>query len=305
MPKTPLAVGYIRVSKLNGRAGDAFLSPDLQRAEIQSAAKRYGFKLVAMLEELDASGGDPTRTEWNKALRMIETGAAQAMICLNLSRFSRSLKDATATLERLERAGGVLISAQEGIFDDSPSGKLIRNTLFNLAEFERNRQRESFKASVASAVERGIAVTSRIPLGYVRDPETRKLQPDPETASLVVEVFERRAARHSWTRLAKYLIEQGYQMSEPGIKNLVANPTYIGTIRSGDFLKPNAHRALVSKMLFDKANSVRGKRIVGDGSLHNTALLQGLVTCGSAAGRCMSARRTGGVVARITTTVGR
>jgi site-specific DNA recombinase len=283
--KTPTAVGYVRVSKLNGRDGDGFLSPELQRAEIEAAATRHGYKLVAILEEFDASGGDPTREQWNKALKMIETGKVRAMICLNLSRFSRSLKDATTTLERLERAGGVLVSAQEGIFDDSASGKLIRNTLFNLAEFERNRQRDSFRASVASAVDRGIAVTSRIPLGYVRNPETRKLVPDPETAPLIVEIFERRRAGQSWTRLARYLIEQGHKMSEPGIKNLVANPTYVGTIRSGDFLKPNAHPALVSKMAFDKANSVKGKRTVGDGSLHKVALLQGLVTCGSCRGK--------------------
>ncbi len=51
------AVGYVRVSKVGGRGGDSFLSPDLQREQIAAAARREGLDVVEVLEELDASGG--------------------------------------------------------------------------------------------------------------------------------------------------------------------------------------------------------------------------------------------------------
>ena len=53
------AVGYVRVSKVRGRAGDSFLSRDLQREQIAAAARREGLEVVEILEELDRSGGRP------------------------------------------------------------------------------------------------------------------------------------------------------------------------------------------------------------------------------------------------------
>ena len=53
--------GVRRVSRVGGRGGDSFISPELQREQIALAAKREGLTVVDVLEELDASGVDRTR----------------------------------------------------------------------------------------------------------------------------------------------------------------------------------------------------------------------------------------------------
>jgi len=78
------AVGYVRVSRVGGRGGDSFLSPDLQRQEIARAAAREGPEVAEVIEELDASGGD---SKW--ALEMVECGEAAAVVVYNISRASR------------------------------------------------------------------------------------------------------------------------------------------------------------------------------------------------------------------------
>jgi len=40
------AVGYIRVSRIGGRHGESFRSPDLQREEIARVATREGLEVV-------------------------------------------------------------------------------------------------------------------------------------------------------------------------------------------------------------------------------------------------------------------
>ncbi len=72
------AVGYVRVSRVGGRGGDRFLSPDLQREEIGRVAARKGLEIVEVIEELDASGGDSTRPGWNRALEMVRDGEDRA-----------------------------------------------------------------------------------------------------------------------------------------------------------------------------------------------------------------------------------
>jgi DNA invertase Pin-like site-specific DNA recombinase len=51
---------YIRVSKLNGRSGASFISPDVQRDAINAWATARGHEILEWHEEMDRSGG--TRT---------------------------------------------------------------------------------------------------------------------------------------------------------------------------------------------------------------------------------------------------
>ena len=53
--------GYIRVSQVNGRSGDRFISPQVQRDQIQGYARLHGHQLGVIFEELDQSGGRADR----------------------------------------------------------------------------------------------------------------------------------------------------------------------------------------------------------------------------------------------------
>jgi hypothetical protein len=128
------AVGYIRVSKVGGREGDSFISPQLQREQIQAVARREGLEVVDVIEELDASGGDAARPGWNRAIEMVERGEVGGIAVWNFARFSRSVKDALAALERVEGAGGRVWSATED-FGDGTCG--LAHTRFLGCTFPR------------------------------------------------------------------------------------------------------------------------------------------------------------------------
>lgn len=106
------ALGYVRVSRVGGREGDSFLSPELQRQSIARVCEREGLELVEALEELDRSGGDADRPLWNAAIERVERGEVGAIVVWNLDRFSRSLVDALGALSRIEAAGGRLYSEE-------------------------------------------------------------------------------------------------------------------------------------------------------------------------------------------------
>jgi site-specific DNA recombinase len=68
----------VRVSRVAGRKGDSFLSPDQQRQSIERVSQREGLELVDVVEELDRSGADNERPLWNRALERVESGEARA-----------------------------------------------------------------------------------------------------------------------------------------------------------------------------------------------------------------------------------
>ncbi len=278
------AVGYIRVSKVGGRGGDSFLSPELQREEIARVAAREGLEVVEIVEELDASGGDRMRPGWNRAIAMVESGEAAGLVVWNLSRFSRSVKDALVALERIEASGGRVWSATEQ-WDASPSGKMVRTILLSVAENERDRAKAGFAAATASAVERGIHIAGHIPLGYVRHSETRRLVPDPDTAPIVRRLFELRAKGWSWVRLARWAAEQGHRRSEQGVAGLVRNPVYLGQARYGAAVRDDAHEAIVPRPLWQRCQG-KARPSARTGRLTQKFLLQGLAIC-STCGKSM------------------
>ena len=261
-----------------GDRAETLISPELQLEAIKKLADREGYEILQTFEDLDVSGGDSRRPLWQRALKLVEQGKARGVVVYNLSRFSRSQIDALTAIDRLKAVGGFLHSAQEGQFDDSPTGTLLRDTLFRFAQFERDRAKESFKLSIKKAVADGRAVMSTIPLGYVRDPETRRLEIDPLTAPVVKEAFERRAAGESHDAVARWLTGQGYAKNGSGVRYMLRNETYLGVMRSGDEVNPNAHDPVVSRRLFDKA-SKKGARAVGPESLTHLVLLRGIARC--------------------------
>jgi len=71
---------------------------------------------------------------------------------------------------------------------------MSRDILLVVAEHERLRHADSFRRAGASTIERGIHFASRVPFGYTREPQTRRLVPDESAPVVVGPVREERAA---------------------------------------------------------------------------------------------------------------
>src|SRR5262249_11541052 len=137
-------IGYIRVSQVRGRDGESFISPDVQRERIEAQAKAGGHVLVDVVEDLDQPGSRDDRPGFQRALAAVERGEADGIAGAKLNRFSRNVTGAARALERLEKAGGVLLAADLGLDTSTPTGKLMRNVIFALGEFELDIVRESW-----------------------------------------------------------------------------------------------------------------------------------------------------------------
>ena len=275
--------GYIRVSRVGGRGGDSFISPQEQRERIKAWARSQSHSIVKWHEDLDQPGSKADRPGLVAAIEEIEAGQSKGLVVARLDRFGRSVQDSANLLARIRDAGGVLCTVGEGIDTSGYMGKFLADLFAALGELELARIRENWNAARRSAVSRGIHVSGRVPSGYRRG-EGRVLEPDPKAAPIVRELFERRAAGQSWTQLARFLEERGLvtpwgneNWTVASVRTIIANRVYLGEARAGSIVNAKAHQPLVSLAAWNAANTARGVHPGRSG--RGSGLLSGLLRC--------------------------
>jgi site-specific DNA recombinase len=277
--------GYIRVSRVAGREGESFISPEVQRQKIAGWSELHDVEIVRWWEELDQSGRRRDRPMFQQALARCEAGETGGIVVARLDRFARSAVDALESIKRLNEAGARLVSVEDNFDGSTPMGRFAIGILTLIAELELDRITESWSSAVKAAVERGVHISGTPPAGYRRGKNGR-LVLVPEEALVIGEVFRRRAEGASWTELADFLTESGVKTSKrsaawslTGVSSLVKNRVYLGEARSGKYANPDAHEPIVTQAEFDAAQSQRTLLRPHDGSIASLAMLGGIARC--------------------------
>jgi site-specific DNA recombinase len=273
-------VGYIRVSRVAGREGDSFISPAVQRERIEHYLASQGHTLVDWAEDLDQPGSKYERPAFQRALAAVEAGEADGIAVAAIDRFARSVADAAIALRRLEQAGAALISVRDTLDTTTSVGRFARTMMLALAELELDRTRENWRTAREHAIGRGVHIARTPIFGYQRR-DDGGLEPDPETARIVRELFRRRAAGEEWRSLARWLDEASPRENgvwiASSVRSIVRSRTYLGEARSGDITNPTAHPPLVPRALWEAAQENRPSSNRRGES--EPALLAGLVRC--------------------------
>jgi DNA invertase Pin-like site-specific DNA recombinase len=280
------ADGYVRVSRRAGREGESFISPDVQRKKITEWGRLHGVEVVNWWEEIDQSGAKLARPMFQEALARCERGETGGIIVARLDRFARSAVDALESIKRLNQAGARLVSVEDNFDGSTAMGRFAIGILTLIAELELERIKTGWATAVSEAVARGVHISPWTPTGYRRD-SSRRLLPEEPAASVVAEVFRRRAVGASYTDLARFLEAKGVSpptgnphWSTTGVAGLLQNPVYLGQARSGSITKEGAHEPLVSRAEWDAAQTSRTVlQPRHTESVAAQALLGGLIRC--------------------------
>jgi site-specific DNA recombinase len=284
--------GYVRVSRVGGREGEGFISPDVQERAIREWAARNGREIVVAPHELNVSGGTMDRPVFNEIMGRIRAGKSGGIVVYKLDRFARTLTGALNALAELNEHDAVFASATEQGFDwSTPAGRAFMQQMLVFAEFMRSTAKESWHDAQQHATERGVHIAPADFLGYDKGSDGR-LVPNAD-APVVAEVFRRRGAGETWGALADFLNvaaprEPGRQWTGQAVQRLCDKRVYRGeasryVVQNRDGREPvvnrDAHTALVTEPEWQAAQMdpriARGGRRDGE----PLPLLSGLVRC--------------------------
>jgi site-specific DNA recombinase len=253
------AAGYIRVST------DEQVREGYGLAAQEQAARAYcqaqGWELVDLYADAGRSGKSLRgRQELARLLEDAQAGRFKRVIFWKLDRLARNLRDLLDICDRLDALGVGIVSVQEAIDTGTPAGRMIRNVLGSLAEFERDVITDRIKAGLAEKARQG-ELLGPLPLGYQRD-GSRTVILDPVTAPLIRDGFARYATgQYSLRDMTQWAAQVGLRstagrpLDRLSIRKMFINVTYTGQVayhlRRGDGIVAREKQpAIVDAALF-------------------------------------------------------
>lgn len=277
-------VGYIRVSRINGREGEGYISPSVQREAIERYAGEIGEPVTQWADDQDFSGGTADRPAFQAALADLEEGRASGVVVMRIDRFARSVADGARIVREIVDRGQVFASCHERIDPRTPEGRFMLTSFLANAELFLDQKKADWKVSKARAVARGVHI-GPAPIGY-RAAKSMPLEVDPEREPVIAELFERAASRRfTDSELARWVQERmpattrggaerrPWQASE--VRRWLANRVYLGEVRYGDLVNTEAHPPLTDPQTWARAQREPGEQ-------RKTAspfLLRGIIRC--------------------------
>lgn len=271
---------YVRVSRKGDREEERFHSPAEQAERARAHLAARGYTAGVVFEDIDVSGAvaPEERPGMAQALARVEEGVSGGLAAYSLDRFSRDPAHGDALVRRVTAAGGVLVAPDLPEDITSPSGEFTFSMLLGVARLYRRTSGARFESAKARATRAGIRV-GPVPFGY-RQRADRTLEPDPELAPVVRELFERRAAGDGWTVLARVLATAtGRPWTRQGAAAIVHRRLYAsGRLEYGEWESEVEAGAIVDWPLWEAAQ--RPGRKFGRSPAQRW-LLSGLVKCGT------------------------
>jgi len=178
-------IAYLRVS--TEKQVDTGCSLDAQRAKVEAYASLYDLELVSIEVDAGASAKTLERPALNRALALLKTGKADALLVVKLDRLTRSVKDLGTLIERFFAPGRfALMSVAEQVDTRSAAGRLVLNVLTSVAQWEREATGERTSAAMAYKRGRREYTGGLVPYGWQLAVDGVNLEPcDTEQAVLV------------------------------------------------------------------------------------------------------------------------
>lgn len=243
------------------------------------------------------TGTNFNRPQFQQLLAAAHRGEIQCIIVKDFSRLGRNFLEVSDYIDRIFPGLGIRVISIGDQFDsiNNPGTTAGMSVALKNLIYECYSKDLSTKVRTAQMmhIQKGKYVTAPI-YGYQKAPDDKhQLVPDPDTAPIVREIFERVLAGQSTSEIAKELNRRGVptpllhketrirpscqghdlQWTRQTIIRLVQNPKYTGTMinhmkesrfirdpvqrktdKSEWFVRENAHEALVSKEDFERAN---------------------------------------------------
>lgn len=250
---------YCRVSSLD-QARFGFSLNDQERrirAYLNAMEEPESYDIEVFREE-GVSAKNTNRPELQKLLQKVHHHEVDEIYILTLSRLTRNVSDLCMLIETFNQHNVQFASLTEKIDTRSAHGRFFVYMLGCLAQLEREEISERTNRGLEeSAMEGNYPVGNHPPFGYKK--VNKKLVPDEAASQIVRDIFKKIAYDDYSVFLLSVMLNQSNagntKWTVEKIYKTIRNPLYYGMLEYKELRIENHTPAIVSKDLWDRANS--------------------------------------------------
>jgi site-specific DNA recombinase len=287
----PAAIIYIRVSTKKQEQRNELNLP-AQQQKCEDWAKRADIPVLKVFVGHGESAWKTDRPTLDEAIDFIKKnkGKVTHFIVQDTTRFARNDVVKAVACAELKKLNVTLISVDEPMLDDSPTGKLTGTMLTALGQFYSDTlsSRVRYRFEVHREQGRWLHQT---PIGYVNVKQngSKSIAPDPVTAPMVRQCFEMVASgSESSDAVRKFMTarglrsKKGHKLSKQSFSWMLKNPLYAGVIMHKGKRYQGSFQSIVTEDVWQNAqDSLRGRRkAVPKKPTSEQWPLRGFVRCG-------------------------
>ena len=261
------------------------LSIESQLAELRELAKRESIYIADEFIE-KRSAKIPGRPVFNEMLKRIQNGEVQGIVCWKIDRLSRNPVDSGKIQWLLQQ--GIIQHIQTHSQSHYPNDNVLMMSVELGMANEYVRQLSENTARGLRQKARNGDFPSLAPFGYINNPVIKKIAIHKKNAKLVKKMFELYATGSVRLENLAMILEKSDILSKNNnrvhvsrIAHIITNPIYYGHFRHAGEIYEGKHEPIISKALFDKANSVLQGRGRTPDKKTDPRPFCGLMSCGN------------------------
>ena len=237
------------------------------RTELIKLAKRKGYSIIEIYEEIVTGDTIDGRPEMQRLLNDVENFRYDAILVIDYDRLGRGdKKDQGRIDETFAKTDTLIITPNETIDLNTEEGMFTADTKGFLSRMEYRQIKKRLKEGKKRSITEGKDVSNKQPFGFSKDFRTKKLYPNEyaPSAKLIFELYDEIGTLHG---TVEKLYELGIK-TETGkdrwnyqtLKRMLKNKKYIGTMffnkdSKRDYVEqPNSHTAIIDEELFYRVN---------------------------------------------------
>ncbi|MCH8272925.1 MAG: recombinase family protein [Candidatus Marinimicrobia bacterium] len=285
---------YCRVSTYDQTKGE-LTSTQVQEDKLRKYCDLKDWEVVKVYTDDGKSAATLNRPEFQQLLFDAKRKKFSVLLATRFDRISRNNRDWFNLISQFEELNVDIVTLSPELDTTTTPGRLVRDILIILAQFERELVQERTIEKMYAAAQKGLWTGGYPPQGYkMQDSKLKIIKKD---AEIIRQIFNKYVEGMKPAQIAHMLNNKGIRTPERKMKTgrivgnkkynpniisrILSTPTYAGFVRFNDELFKGIQKPIISKKMWDESKNIsKAKQIsprLGTGKL---LLLTGLTRCG-------------------------
>ena len=232
------------------------MSIEAQLFELREFAHKENLEIVAEFQE-SKSAKKPGREKFNEMMSQIESLDGVGILAWHPDRLARNSIDGGRIIYGVDTTKVVSLRFPTFWFEPTPQGLFMLQVAFGQSKYYSDNLKQNVERGIRQKVRRGEWLTKG-PRGYVNNPKTRNIEPDPVLARIIVKAYDEYATgKHTFRSLSLFLAEHGVitkngtPLGKASTSELLTNKAYLGLVKHKDEFFPGSFAPIISPDLFE------------------------------------------------------
>ena len=241
------------------------MSIEAQLFELREFASRENLEILEEFQE-SKSAKKPGREVFNEMMLKIERGEANGIISWHPDRLARNSIDGGRIIYLVYTQKIVSLRFPTFWCEPTPQGLFMLQVAFGQSKYYSDNLKQNVDRGFRQKLRRGEWLT-KAPFGYVNNPKTRNIDPDPVKAKVIVRAYKEFAkGTHTLISLAQFLAlhgvtqRNGTPLVKASVKRLLLNRAYLGFVKHNGEYFTGSFEPILSSTLFEAVQKRFGER---------------------------------------------